>query len=159
MTSDGTPPAVTGRAIVPAGAENWAFMDSNVARVGPGRGHWRACLALARASALVRPQSLPSAGASGRAARRERQSPLRRALSSTLCVERRQLAPDQLLERSNLPAEGRLRDIEPLGRAAKVELLSHGHERPQVPQLNAVRCVWEGNWIGSRSGHRALAAG
>ena len=55
-----------------------------------------------------------------------------------------ELASDELLKASNLPAERRLRDIEPLGRAAEVELFRHGHERPKMVQLDAIRRLREG---------------
>ncbi len=54
-----------------------------------------------------------------------------------------QLAADELLEASNLPAQGRLGDVEPLGCAPEVELLGHRHERAKVSQLDAVRCLGE----------------
>ena len=54
-----------------------------------------------------------------------------------------QLAADELLEASNLPAQGRLGDVEPLRCAPEVEFLGHRHERAQVSQLDAVRCLGE----------------
>ena len=49
-----------------------------------------------------------------------------------------QLATKQLLEAADLPAERRLRDVEPIGGAAEVELLGDRDERPQMTELDSV---------------------
>jgi hypothetical protein len=54
-----------------------------------------------------------------------------------------QVAPDEPLERPDLPAQRRLRQVEPGGGPAEVELLGDGHEGPQVPQLDRVRSLWQ----------------
>ena len=101
----------------------------------------------------IRPSSSPPTASAAATASIDVAEQLARAVEQSLAGEReldavggapQQLAADQLLETSNLPAEGRLRDVEPLGRAAEVELLGHGHERPQVAQLDAVRGLGEG---------------
>jgi hypothetical protein len=55
-----------------------------------------------------------------------------------------QLAAEHLLQRADLPAQRRLGDVEAFGRAAEVELLRHGDERAQVPQLDRLRRLREG---------------
>ena len=44
-----------------------------------------------------------------------------------------QLDAELGLERSHLLAHARLREVQPLGRAAEMELLGHRDERPQLP--------------------------
>ena len=41
------------------------------------------------------------------------------------------------LERAHLLAHARLREMQSLGRAAEVQLLGHGDERAQMPELHA----------------------
>ena len=49
-----------------------------------------------------------------------------------------QLAAQQPLERADLAAERRLREVQPRRGTAEVELLGDGDEGPQVPDLDAV---------------------
>ena len=49
-----------------------------------------------------------------------------------------ELDADELLERPDLAAQRRLREVQLLGGAAEVELLGDGHERAQVPELDGV---------------------
>jgi hypothetical protein len=51
---------------------------------------------------------------------------------------REQLHPELALELADLLAERRLRDAEPRGGAAEVQLLRDRHEVPQVPELHDV---------------------
>jgi hypothetical protein len=55
-----------------------------------------------------------------------------------------ELAADELLQRADLPAEGGLGDVEPLRGPAEAQLLGDGHERAQVPQLDRVRRLGDG---------------
>ena len=55
-----------------------------------------------------------------------------------------QVAADEAFERADLAAEGRLGQVEAGGGPAEVELLGHGHERPQVAQLDPVGRRGEG---------------
>ena len=57
-----------------------------------------------------------------------------------------QLDADELLERADLPAQRRLRQVQLLGGAPEVELLGHGDERAQVPELDGVRRAREGQY-------------
>ena len=57
----------------------------------------------------------------------------RRGERGAAAVAIEQLHAELGLERAHLLADARLRDVEPLGRAAEVELLGHGDERPQLP--------------------------
>ena len=47
-----------------------------------------------------------------------------------------QLHPQLRLELSNRLRERRLRDVEPLGRSPEVELVAHGQEVAEVPELD-----------------------
>ena len=57
-----------------------------------------------------------------------------------------QLDADELLERADLPAQRRLRQVQLLGGAPEVELLGDGDERAQVPELDGVRRAREGQY-------------
>ena len=58
-----------------------------------------------------------------------------------------QRAAEQLLERTDLPAERRLGDVEALGRPPEVELLGDGNEGAQVAQLDRLRRVRQGDHV------------
>ena len=57
----------------------------------------------------------------------------RRGEGDAAAVAVEELHAELGLERSNLLADAGLRDVQPLGGAAEVELLGHGDERPQLP--------------------------
>ena len=57
-----------------------------------------------------------------------------------------ELDADELLERADLPAQRRLRQVQLLGGAPEVELLGDGDERAQVPELDGVRRAREGQY-------------
>lgn len=55
--------------------------------------------------------------------------------AATVAVE--ELHAKLRLERADLLAHARLREVQPLGRAAEVQLLGHGHERGELAQLHS----------------------
>ena len=58
-----------------------------------------------------------------------------------------QLGAHQLLEGADLTAERGLRDVQPVGRAAEVELLGDRDERAQMSQLDCVRGLRKGDHV------------
>ena len=58
-----------------------------------------------------------------------------------------QLATHELLEPADLPAQRRLRHVQPFRGAAEVELLRNRNERSQMAQLDAVGGLWEGQQV------------
>ena len=53
-----------------------------------------------------------------------------------LLVPGEQLRAQLLLQRADLPGQHRLRDVQPLGGPAEVQLLGHGHEVAQLAQID-----------------------
>ena len=145
--SEETPPALTGRTATPSGTSDWARNASYAVRIS-----WMSrsadatsstgahivamrfasspptdCVALIAASKSAKqpPRPVKQRAAGDRQLHRMGRAP-------------QHLAAQQALERPDLPAQRRLRDIQPRGGATEVELLGDGDERPQVLNLDAV---------------------
>ena len=74
-----------------------------------------------------------------RLARQGELDPMRRAAQ--------QSAADQLLQRTDLAAQRRLRHVQPVRGAGEVELFGDGDEGAQVAQLDRVPRLWEGQHV------------
>ena len=69
-----------------------------------------------------------------------------------------QLAPEQPLERADLAAERGLGEVQARGGPIEVELLGDGDERPQVPDLDALRRLGEREYLSAHPAEYAVGA-
>ena len=145
--SDGTPPALTGNTVTPSGSRRLCqerlVCGPQLLDVGVGRGdlqHRRpqrrhpvrelAADGLRGGDRLVEVTEQPPSPVQQRAAGDGQLDPVGRAAQ--------QLAAEQTLQGADLAAQRRLGHVQPRRRAAEVELLGHGDERAQMPDLDAV---------------------